>query len=81
MKEQKVDLSQFHTNTKNELKNAEARSKSKAGRKPVAEEERRTEKVSTSLTHSEKQAFILALDGRSEAKVIRELIKKYIMEQ
>ena len=81
MKEQKVDLSQFHTNTKNELKSAEARSKHKAGRKPVSEEEKRTEKVSTSLTRSEKQAFLLALDGRGEAKIIRELIKKYIMEQ
>ena len=70
-----IDLSQFHTETKGELKKSV--NQSKLGRKPKNEDEKRSEKTGTNLTSKEKNDWIIALDGRSESKVLRDLIKKY----
>tara|TARA_B100000767_G_C19689609_1_gene503380 strand:+ start:791 stop:1033 length:243 start_codon:yes stop_codon:yes gene_type:complete len=75
MKTTGIDLSQFHTDTKGELKKSVKQSK--LGRKPKKENEKRSEKVGTNLTPKEKNDWITALDGRSESKVLRDLIKKY----
>tara|TARA_B110000977_G_C10819799_1_gene393726 strand:+ start:191 stop:439 length:249 start_codon:yes stop_codon:yes gene_type:complete len=77
MESKGVDLSQFHTETKGELKESVTKSKSKLGRKPKKEDEKRSEKAGTNLTSKEKNDWIMALDGRSESKILRDLIKKY----
>tara|TARA_B110000967_G_C18799319_1_gene517571 strand:- start:354 stop:596 length:243 start_codon:yes stop_codon:yes gene_type:complete len=70
-----IDLSQFHTETKGELKKSVKQSK--LGRKLKNEDEKRSEKAGTNLTYKEKNDWIMALDGRNESKVLRNLIKKY----
>jgi hypothetical protein len=70
-----IDLSQFHTETKGELKKSVKQSK--LGRKLKNEDEKRSEKTGTNLTVKEKNDWIMALDGRNESKVLRNLIKKY----
>jgi hypothetical protein len=70
-----IDLSQFHTETKGELKKSVKQSK--LGRKLKNEDEKRSEKAGTNLTVKEKNDWIMALDGRNESKVLRNLIKKY----
>ena len=71
-----IDLSQFHTETKGELKKSVKQSK--LGRKLKNEDEKRSEKAGTNLTYKEKNQWIKSLDGRSESKILRDLIKKYI---
>ena len=75
MENKGIDLSQFHTETKGELKKSVK--KSKLGRRPKKEDEKRTEKAGTNLTNKEKNDWIKSLDGRSESKILRDLIKKY----
>jgi len=66
-----VDLSHFTTEIHGALEKAEERTASKE-RKPA--EERKTCKVTTNLTPSEKTLWKMHLDGRPEAQVLRDMI-------
>lgn len=76
-----IDLSSFNTDSKGELEKASKKIPKKTGRKPKADKDKYKHKVLTALTDKQKEDFTEALDGRSEAGVIRKLILEYIERQ
>lgn len=81
LKMAEVDLTLFNTDSKGELEKASKNLPKKVGRRPKQEEDKKTIKITTALTQKQKDDFIEALDGRSEAGTIRRLILKFIEEQ